>query len=489
MKKNTVKLLAVLLALSVAVALGSVIALANASEAVTPEVISKNVSFDDNLHIYFAVRAEGIEREALTLRVFEDKEGEIELQTPRTPAVNPADGSYIHDVNGTPCYIFRTLGIAPKEIDKTVYVQPVNTVEGVEQAGEIVGYSIHTYLNEMLYKRGFVNAASGKALVQKELYLNTLDYCSNAQDLFLNYNDTDSENDVPLFNEYNYVYAIDGSVDGKEWGLYLEGTEATLTAEGAGTKQWEVTEYLDGVATVSTLPLGAALVVKAPTTLRLVDDAVAAMKGIVRFDTADEMNNSSLFAMKAGLSYENGRVKLTADGTSSITERLRIYPTGTNTGMDTAVFEADIFLDNTVDELKSNGIIYLSPLASTTSGSTAIGTKISLQTTASKNQANVYLGGASNSGSSQVGTTLSFRIRYTYQYIAPTQDTAAKAVCTLELLASDGSVLQSVTTTSTSNIKTPDECLTFEMCANSGLSGVTYIDNVCFYQTGNKLAE
>jgi len=29
----------------------------------------------------------------------------------------------------------------------------------------------------------------------------------------------------------------------------------------------------------------------------------------------------------------------------------------------------------------------------------------------------------------------------------------------------------------------------FEMCAHSALTGVTYIDNVCFYQTGNKLAE
>ena len=455
---------------------------------VTPEIISKNVSFDDNLHLYFAVPAEGIDVANITLNVYEDADGQNEIQTPRSPAVNKNDGTYIHNVNGVSCYIFRTIGIAPKEADKVIYVQAVNTVDGEEYKSEIVGYNIVTYLNEMLYKKGYITATSGKALTQKNLYLNTLDYCSWAQDLFLNYNDSDAENDAPLFNEYHYVYVKDGTVDGEDSGFYLNNEEATLVATNAGNKQWEITKYVDGVATVSTLALDKKLTVDASMTIKLVDDAEAVMKGTVRFDSADNLSDFSLVAMKAGAVWDNGKVKLTGDGTGSVTERFRVYPTGANSGKDTIVFEADVTIDNTIDSAKPNGIIYLSPLSVTTSGSTAVGTKISLQFTSSKNQANVYLNNGSYSGSSQVGTNLSFKIRYTYQYIAATADTAASAFCILEFLDADGNVLNSVSTTTTSAIKTPDECLTFEMCANSNFSGVIYIDNVAYYQTGNALS-
>ena len=63
--------------------------------SVTPEIVSKNVSFDDNLHMYFAVPAEGIDVSNITLKVYEDAAGQNELQTPRTPAVNKDDGTYI----------------------------------------------------------------------------------------------------------------------------------------------------------------------------------------------------------------------------------------------------------------------------------------------------------------------------------------------------------------------------------------------------------
>ena len=169
--KKTTKIFMCAMAVILAFAASCVIAFAADEAPKTPEIISKNVSFDDNLHLYYAVPAEGIAKENITLNVYEDAEGEIELQTPRTPVINNEDGSYIYDVNGTDCYIFRTIGIAPKEADKTIYVQAVNTVDGEEYKSEIVEYNIVTYLNEMLYKKGFVTKTEGKALVQKNLYL------------------------------------------------------------------------------------------------------------------------------------------------------------------------------------------------------------------------------------------------------------------------------------------------------------------------------
>lgn len=460
---------------------------------VTPEIISKNVSFDDNLHLYFAVPADGIDAANITLNVYEDAAGKNELQTPRSPALNKKDGTYLYNVNGTSCYVFRTIGIAPKEADKTIYVQAVNTVDGEEYKSEIVGYNIVTYLNEMLYKREFINATSGKALTQKNLYLNTLDYCSWAQDLFLNYNDSDSSNDVPLFNEYNYVYVKDGTVDGKESGLYLDDAEATLAAVNASGKQWEITKYIDGVAKVSNLKLGEKLIVDAPMTLKLVDDAEAAMKGTIGFDSADDLTNNSLVVNYTGTAWENNLVKMTTDGASTVAERFRIKPTGTNKGMDTFVFEADITIDNTNADTKPNGTIYFGAYnrdASNAGAFLAGGKLASLVMTSSSNKVGVYIPAApadAFTGSQQAGEKLSFKARYTYQYVTATADVAAYANITLEIVDASGATLQSVSMALTTNVFTPDECLAFEMNANSAMSGVIYIDNASFYQTGNAL--
>lgn len=487
--KSTKTVIAILAVLLVLVAAMCTTVMASDSP-VTPSIVSKNASFDDNIHIYFAVPAEGIELSNITLRVYDDANGENELQTPRTPALNEENGTYLHSVNGTSCYIFRTIGIAPKNADKMIYVQAVNTVNGEEYKSEIEAYNIVTYLNEMLYKKGFITANEGKALVQRNLYLETLDYCSRAQELFVNYKDNDASNDLPLFNEYNYVYIEDGTVDGKEYGFYLDDEEATLVANITGNKVWEITKYAGGKATVSTLALGEKLIVDAPMTLKLVDDATAAMKGTIRFDSADDLTNNSLVVNSTGTVWENGRVKMTTDGTNTVAERFRIKPTGTNTGMDTLVFEADITIDNTNADTKPNGILYFAPYnrdASNANAFVAGGKLPNLNMNSSSNKADMYCVGGAYTGSAQTGESLSFKVRYTYQYVAATADATAYANITLERIGADGTTLQSVSVTSTTQVWTPDECLAFEMNANSAMSGVIYIDNVSFYQTGNAL--
>ena len=478
--KNNKLIKIISLVLSLVLIVSSATALFTSAEAdteVTPEVISKNASFDDNIHLYFAVAAEGIEKENISLKVYSDAEGTVELQTPRAPEAET------ENVHGTECYIFRTLGIAPKNADSKIYVQAVNTVGGTEYKGDIVEYSVLDYLYEMLYKDGFIEAKSGIALTQKNLYLSTLEYCAYAQDFFINYKDNDSTNDVPLFTDYAYVAVKDGTVDGKKQATYLKSASAEVTlATDAATAGmiWEVTEYEEnGLANISEVELDPSGETKINITTDTVVKLVSNIKGTLRFNTADSLNDTSKIAMKAGTTWENGRIKITADGTGTVTERLRVYPTGTNTGKSVAVFEADVSIDySSANASQPNGIFYLSPLAVTTSGSTAVGTKICLQLQSSKTQANVYLNGVTNSGSALVGEQLDFKIRYTYEYSAEN----ANAVCTLEILDLDGNTLQSVTTTSTNNIKSPDDCLTFEMCANSSVVGTLYIDNVAFYQ-------
>lgn len=448
--------------------------------SVTPEIVSKNVSFDDNLHMYFAVPTEGIDVSNITLKVYEDEAGQNELQTPRTPAVNKDDGTYIYNVNGTPCYIFRTIGIAPKEADKVIYVQAVNTVDGEEYKSDIVGYNIVTYLNEMLYKKGFITKTEGKGLVQKNLYLDTLDYCSRAQDLFINYKDNDASNDVPLFNKYNYVYVDGGQVNGNAYGLFLDDESVTLSAEDTNNKMWEVTKYVDGVAVVSELGVGTALVVDENMTVKLVVDESAAAKGTIRLNSADELSDTSKFAMRVGTSWENGKIKVVCDPTAN-TERIRIYPTGTQSGKNTLVFEADI----SVDPSQLNGILYFRPLLVSTSGSTGTGVQMSLQAQPSKNQVNVYLNGGNYAGSALVGEAgkmLDFTIRYTYEYTPAEGEAAASAFCTFEIVNSaTGETIQSVNQT-TATCVAPDSVITFETWANGTLSGTFYVDNLALYQ-------
>lgn len=478
--KTSVKIILSAIAFALVFAASCVITFAASAEPVTPEIISKNVSFDDNLHLYFAVPAEGIDVSNITLKVYEDAAGQNELQTPRTPAVNKDDGTYIYNINGTPCYIFRTIGIAPKEADKVIYVQAVNTVDGEEYKSDIVGYNIVTYLNEMLYKKGYITASSGKALTQKNLYLNTLDYCSWAQDLFLNYNDSNSENDVPLFNEYNYIYVDGGTVDGEAYGFYLDGETANLAAENTDNKMWEVTKYINGAAVVSELSIGDPLTVDENMTVKLVVDESAAAKGTIRLNSADELSDTSKFAMRVGTSWENGKIKVVCDPTAN-TERVRIYPTGTQSGKNTLVFEADI----SVDPSQLNGILYFRPLLATTSGSNGTGVQMSMQAQSSKNQVNLYLSGSTVTGSALVGEAgkmLNFTIRYTYEYTPAEGEVAASALCTLEIVNSTtGETIQSLSK-ATETCVAPDSVLTFETWANGALSGTFYIDNLALYQ-------
>ena len=215
-------------------------------------------------------------------------------------------------------------------------------------------------------------------------------------------------------------------------------------------------------------------------TVKLVVDESAAAKGTIRLNSADELADTSKFAMMFSAAWENGKIKVTADPTAS-TERVRIYPTGTQTGKNTLVFEADM----SVDPSQLNGILYFRPLLATTSGSTGTGALISLNAQSSGNKISVYCNGAEYSGKALVGEAgkmLEFTVRYTYEYTPAVGDTAASAKCTLEMIdIATGDLIHSATITSATCVA-PDSVLTFEVYANSALGGTFYLDNLALYQ-------
>ena len=464
------------LILTIALVLSSLTALSVLAEGdtpATPEIISKNASFDDNIHLYFAVPADGIDKDNISLAVYADADCTEELTLPVAPEAET------ENVHGTECYVFRTLGIAPKNADMTIYVQAVNTVDGTEYKSAVTAYSVLDYLYEMLYKDGFIAATEGIALTQKNLYLTTLDYCSYAQDLFVNHKDTDATNDVKLFNEYAYVAVKDGTVDGKSTATYPKGedTEVTLVAakETAGMI-WEVTEYADGSPSVTQVDIASnnetKVKINESTVIKLVDNTT------LRFSSESELKDTSKIAMSSGVIWEDGRVKITADGTGTITERFRVYPTSEARGKSKIVFEADFSVDySDANENKPNGTLYFSPLSVTTNGSSALGTKYCLIFDSAQKRAYIYLSGTNATGTALTGEDLNFKIRYTYEL----DSTAGTVTCTAELVNTDGTVQMCITKTNTSTTS-PDSCLTFEICANSNLGGVFYVDNVSYCQ-------
>ena len=138
-----------------------------------------------------------------------------------------------------------------------------------------------------------------------------------------------------------------------------------------------------------------------------------------------------------------------------------------------------------VDPSQLNGIIYLRPLLATTSGSTGTGVQMCLSGQAASNKISVYERNGEFAGAGLVGEAgkmLEFTVRYTYEYIAANGDTAACAICTLEMLdITTGNLIHSVTTTSTSCVA-PDSVLSFEVWANGTLDGTFYLDNLALYQ-------
>lgn len=202
-------------------------------------VAGKNIVYGDTLTIQYAVSTSKVSS-AAKLAVA-DKNGALgstsysEIVT--TDKITGTEDSY---------YVFEVSGIPASDVCEEI---TVNVVDG-EKVGPAMKYSLAEYFFERLYSDGIVNAAEGKALYQKKLYLSYLDYAANAQDLFHNFENQANET---LVTDRHYVNIIGGTAGDSASGVYLVGTELKLSAtEGNTVAGWNVTTYtLEANGTVS----------------------------------------------------------------------------------------------------------------------------------------------------------------------------------------------------------------------------------------------
>lgn len=145
----------------------------SAKSVSAPKIISKNISYEADIHTCYAVPCESV------------KAGEsvwIEIMNADGRVISTVTEYRTENVRGITCYTFKGRGTAPKNLGRVEYVRAVTSDGGVSPTVE---YSALEYLCERLCKEGYLNveAGSGKEYTRRSLYLQLLKYCASAQDL------------------------------------------------------------------------------------------------------------------------------------------------------------------------------------------------------------------------------------------------------------------------------------------------------------------
>lgn len=237
MKKN-IKILTMTLA--VALILGAAIGISASAETTAPEIISQNVEYGGNYALLYAVKADSVVGDSVSIAVYDNAECKGEAlftDSIETKAENT------ENVQGVSCYVFTTNGIAAKNMDTQYYVKV-----SADNGETVKRYSVAEYLYERLYKNGVAYSNDPGDVKRAELYNTVLLYGKQAQDVLYNL-DTNTENDRDYFvTDMKYVYVVDDAakIDGTfSSGIVLGGTEITLSGNTTASK-WDLYDLTTG---------------------------------------------------------------------------------------------------------------------------------------------------------------------------------------------------------------------------------------------------
>ena len=214
----------IVLALAFVLLITAAFALTAMAEETTPtlEISSKNLSYEDNIKILFAVKADNIGDADVKLNFYEaDPTDNAEL-TPvvLSAAYTPANSE---DIGIAGHYVFFTPGLAAKFVSKQIFVQAVATVNGTEYKSEVARYSIVEYCHEMIAKESTDAAKDAK-------YMDVIEYGAAIQSFLVD----DGKYSGALATDYKYVTIDGGTLDGRyDAGIYLAGAKLNPTIAGA----------------------------------------------------------------------------------------------------------------------------------------------------------------------------------------------------------------------------------------------------------------
>lgn len=241
--KNTKLTKILIMALSLVLLVGSVVAFAvSAADEDTFAIKSINISHEDSTKVLVAVDALGVDPATIEVKY-----------TIGAGEVKTAKYYGLIDIykNGNEYPVFYTEGIPAKDMGEDV-VAEAHKAGTTPAAPEYKDISVATYLYTKLYKEGYAAETTGDAAEKRALYESMLVYGANAQEVL--WNNKNPGNERVLVTDYIAVYAAEGNINGKGNFVILKdggAVEVTYTGE-ASFGGWNVSTYVDGVATTET---------------------------------------------------------------------------------------------------------------------------------------------------------------------------------------------------------------------------------------------
>ena len=221
MKKGQItKIIA--LAVAVASLIGAAIAISASAEETKPQIIAQNVAYEGDFALMYAVdAATATAPVSLYLYTEAPTKDSVAHKKYVVEEVTAASGNLKKD-----SYIFKTEGVAAKDMADVFYVQ---AVDANGNKSDVVRYSVGEYLYERL-------ATEGISKAQENLYYQTLYFGAAAQAVL-------APSTTPI-TSYRYVQVKGGLLsDGYKAGIYPIGTEITPVGDGVYT--WDVYSYAD----------------------------------------------------------------------------------------------------------------------------------------------------------------------------------------------------------------------------------------------------
>ena len=231
--KNRIISLILALALIASVIPAIVVSAEEAAATPTLEIVSKNLSYESNIRLLFAVKSANVGDAEIKLNVYEEDpvaNADAAIKETVPVAYTESIGSYGE------CNVFFTTGIAAKFLQKQLYVQAVVTVDGTTYKSQVERYSIVEYCHEMIAKDSTDAAKDAK-------YMNVIEYGAAIQSFLADDKNADG---TPKYSgayatDYKYVTIKGGTLDGKyDSGIYLAGEK--VYPQLAGVAKWEATD-------------------------------------------------------------------------------------------------------------------------------------------------------------------------------------------------------------------------------------------------------
>lgn len=219
------KITKVLLITVLAVALICAVALLSGAEAASkPEIVSKNIAYEGNFGIMYAVDASTVADGAVTLNIYSTDPAQGG-QIVRT-YVDTDTESIDAGVGTINAYVFKTEGVAAKDMADVFYAQ---AVDAKGNKSDVVAYSVVEYMLERLYG-GYELSAE-----QEDLYRYALMFGEKAQKLLAK--------GETLVTDYRYITV------GDEAYVQIKDTALALQLPD-GYNRWKLTDLDTGAVTV-----------------------------------------------------------------------------------------------------------------------------------------------------------------------------------------------------------------------------------------------